>query len=315
LLLVFGTLKYSANLYLVSNGQFDGENQISDRGRWDLLQRKVQEIRVLQAFALFRENNIEPVLIKGFAAGRYYPDSVPRLSIDIDFAVAAADHEAALGVCRSLAADGLAIDLHNELRHLDTVAWSDLFDNSRLIHLDAGTIRVLRPEDHLRVLCVHWLTDGGTNKARLWDIYYLIANREADFDWDRFLAPVSERRQRWLLCTVGLAQRYLGLDLDDAPIKDQVGDLPGWLIKTVEREWATETKAQPLETVIYDRKKLVKQIWKRMHPNPIWATVQMEGSFDAKTRFFYKIGNTFKRIMPSISRISNTLRGRPHNSG
>lgn len=287
----------------MSKDQFETESPADDRGRWDALQRKVQEARVIQAFALFRENNIEPILIKGFAAARYYPPSVPRLSVDVDLAVASVDYEAASVVCRSLTAEGLAIDLHNELRHLDTVEWNDLFANSQLIELDGGTIRVLRPEDHLRVLCVHWLNDGGNQKDRLWDIYYLIENRAPGFDWDRFLGPVSERRRRWLTCTVGLAHRYLGLDLDDTPIKEIAEDLPQWLITTVEKEWGRETKEIPLWLVLNERKRLVEQVKLRMRPNPILATVQMEGSFDAKTRFFYKIGNMFNRLIPSIGRM------------
>ncbi len=267
-------------------------------------------MRAVKAFSVFRERGIEPILIKGLAAARFYPEAHPRLSIDMDLAVAADDFINAGIIAHSAETDGLAIDLHNELRHLDTVAWNDLLENSVLIDLGGGTIRVLRAEDHLRVLCVHWLTDGGSNKERLWDIYYLIANRPPDFNWDRFMGTVSERRQRWLICTVGLAHRYMGLDLSDTPIKEKALDIPKWLINAVENEWSSETKALPLENVIYDRKKLWKQILRRVHPNPIRDTIEMEGSLDAKTRIFYNIGNTFKRIMPSYRRISNSLKGR-----
>ncbi len=274
-----------------------------------MLQRKAQEVRAVQAFSLFREKGIEPILIKGLAAARYYPAAQQRLSIDMDLAVAEDDFINADAIARSAAADGLAIDLHRELRHLDTVRWGDLFDNSELIEVDGvGSYRVLRAEDHLRVLCVHWLTDGGRHKERLWDIFYIVANRNGDFNWDRVLGTVSVRRQRWLTCTLGLTGRYLGLDLTDTPVSNAALDLPKWLIKTVEREWVSETKFLPLESAIYDRKKLLKQIRKRLDPNPIRATVEMEGSFDAKTRLFYKIGNTLKRIMPSYRRISGTIK-------
>jgi len=295
---------------LVSESISLQENTIANDIRWGILQRKVQERAVLRAFEIFREQNIEPVLIKGLAAARYYPESVPRLSVDIDLAVSHGDFEAATVLAASLAADGLAIDLHNELRHLDTVEWSDLFANSQLVEIDGVAVRVLRPEDHLRVLCVHWLNDGGGNKNRLADIYYRIENRSPDFDWDRFLQAVSPRRRRWLLCTIGLAHRYLQLDLDDTPIKERVLDLPGWLIKAVEREWASGTEAVPLWTILGDRKKLAQQIKMRLRPNPIRATIEMEGDFDAKTRIFYKIGNTFQRMLPSYRRISATLKGK-----
>ena len=265
------------------------------------------EIRVGRAFKLFRESGIEPILIKGWAAARFYPPEHIRLATDTDFAVSSADFEIANDLVHASSADGLAVDLHRELRHLDTVEWLDLVKHSRLIKTEQGNFRVLRPEDHLRVLCVHWLTDGGSNKERLWDIYYSVANRPPDFDWDRFLQPVSEKRQRWLICTIGLAKHFLGLDLSRTPIDNRADDLPQWLVKTVEHEWAAEIKPLPLEVSLFDRKMLFAQIKRRMRPNPIWATVQMEGSFDARTRFFYKIGNTFARIMPSYRRIAETL--------
>ena len=181
------------------------------------------------------------------------------------------------------------------------------FRNSRLLQLETGDIRILRPEDHLRVLCVHWLTDGGSNKARLWDLYYLINNRSSEFDWDRFLYSVSSRRRRWLTCAVGLASRYLGLDLSGTPVEKAGLDLPQWIVRTVEREWASETRLWPLEASLGDRKMLMKQIGRRFSPNPIWATIHMNGSFDAKTRIFYQLGSAFKRIAPSYRRVSETI--------
>lgn len=285
------------------------ENQdLTDAVRWNILQKRTLEIRALKAFHLFAQDGIEPILIKGLAAARFYPDSTPRLSVDTDLAVSAADFERATLVANSDQAAGLAIDLHLELKHLDTVEWADLFDNSRLLELDGGTVRVLRHEDHLRVLCVHWLTDGGVYRERLWDIYYAIENRPSDFDWDRFLGVVSQRRRRWLVCTLGLASRYLNLDLSDSPIESEARDIPAWLIRAVEREWASETKPWPLEVSLHDPKLLAKQIKRRLRPNPVWATVQLEGSFDAPTRVFYQIANLFKRIPSSYRRISRTLR-------
>lgn len=264
-------------------------------------------VRALQAFSLFRDKGIEPILIKGLAAAQFYPEPGSRTSIDMDLAFSSDDFDAAAKIALSEAAKGLAIDFHRELRHLDTVDWNDLFSNSQLLQRDGGSIRILRPEDHLRVLCVHWLTDGGANKDKLWDIYYGIENRPANFDWGRFLDVVSENRRRWLICTVGLASHFLGLELDNTPFKGEAAKLPDWIVKTVEKEWANDVPFMPLETVIHDPRMLLQQIPKRLRPNPIWATVQMEGSFDARTRFFYQIGSILQRILPSYKRVSQTI--------
>ncbi|MFZ1701104.1 MAG: nucleotidyltransferase family protein [Pyrinomonadaceae bacterium] len=286
---------------------------ITDEFRWNLLQKRTQEINAVRAVTLFRENAIEPILIKGISAGRYYPADRPRISIDVDLAVASGQFDAALAVARSKEANGLAIDLHNELRHLDTLAWDDLFDRSELTAVDKGEIRMLCAEDALRVLCLHWLTDGGANRERLWDIFYAVANRDADFDWDRLLNVVSPTRRRWIVCTLGLAAKYLGLDLTESPVAADALDLPKWLIETVEQEWASKTKFEPLEVAITDRKRLLKQLGRRLRPNPIWATIQAEGSFDAKTRVFYQIANIFRRTAPSFRRVTATIAARSSN--
>lgn len=281
-----------------------------DTHGWNLLQRKAQLAKAVRATELLRGSGIEPILIKGVAAAQHYPDDRIRVSVDTDLAVADADFAIAIELCRSDAAEGMAIDLHRELRHLDTLEWDDLFEKSNLLETDGGNIRVLGAEDNLRVLCVHWLTDGGVYKERLWDIYYAVENRPADFDWDRFLGVVSARRRRWLICTLGLAKRYLGLDLSTTPIQNEASKLPKWLTDAVETEWADEVKPRPLEITLNDPKVLIEQVKRRLSPNPIRATVEVEGSFDARTRFFYKLGNFFMRIPSSYRRISRTLRAR-----
>jgi hypothetical protein len=294
--------------FVVNATTINGEVWITDDQRWNLLQIKAQEARALRAVTVLRENGIEPILIKGVAASVYYPASRLRGCTDVDLAVAKTDFLQALQIARSPAADGFAIDLHCELRHLDTLPWDDLFHNSREITISNGSVRVLRPEDHLRVLIVHWLTDGGADRERLWDIYYAVDNRPADFDWERLLDQVSSHRRRWLVCTIGLAHRFLGLRIDDTPVNHDALDLPLWLVKAVEQEWSAEIKNQPLETTLHDPVMMLRQVGKRLRPNPIWATVQMEGSFDARTRFFYRSANLFKRIPDSCRRIVNTIR-------
>lgn len=285
-------------------------SSISDPIRWNLIQRKAQEWKLVRAFTRFREQGVEPILIKGWAAGIHYPPSHPRVSIDMDLAVSAADFEKAERIAGEAAGEGLAIDLHRELRHLDTVEWVDLFSNSITIDIDGYPIRVLRPEDHLRVLCVHWLTDGGLNRERLWDIYYLVDDRKGEFDWHRFLAPVNDARKRWLTCTLGIAKKYLDLDLGGTPIEQESKDLPGWLTKCIEKNWRSGFKHVPLEVAIFRPKELFTQLGDRLFPNPISSTIEMEGSFDARTRIHYRVGGFVKRVMPSLRRISTTVRQR-----
>lgn len=283
------------------------ESREIDGHRWNLLQRKAQEANVARAFSIFLQNGIEPILIKGFAAQRNYPTSHPRVSADMDLAVSPAAFEESVKVSRSASADGLAIDLHSGLRHLDTVGWDDLFANSITVDIDDVPVRILRPEDHLRVLCVHWLTDGGAFKERLWDIYYAVDGRPDGFDWHRCLDVVSQNRRRWIICVIGLTSRYLELKIDDLPFADEARDLPAWLARSVEKEWASDVRLTPIHIYLRDPVNLLKQIKKRLPPNPIQATIEMEGSFDAGTRIHYQFASFFTRIGPSVKRILSAM--------
>ncbi|MFN0277753.1 MAG: nucleotidyltransferase family protein [Pyrinomonadaceae bacterium] len=280
------------------------ESKITDDFKWNLLQKKMQEVQVLRVFSAFRAKNIDPILIKGLAAAQYYPEPGSRLSSDFDVAVPADDFEAATAVAVSPSANGIAVDVHRELRHLDTLEWDDLFENSRLLQVEGGEIRVLRPEDNLRVLSVHWLNDGGTDKEKLWDIYYAVKNRPPDFDWRRCLETVSKKRRRWITAAIGLAHRYLDLNLDDTPIKDEAVSLPKWLVREVEREWASGVQLMQVDFFLNDPAMLFAQIKKRLRPNSLQATIEMEGSFDARTRIYYQMGSFLKRTMPFFRRIS-----------
>jgi hypothetical protein len=272
-----------------------------------LIQYKVQQHRIIKTFELFRKYNVEPILIKGWAAARNYPQKEDRLFVDIDICVAPNEFKQAEEILADYNKEGLTIDLHNGLRHLDTVEWNDLFENTELVKLETTNIRLLRPEDHLRILCVHWLSDGGANKIKLWDIYYAVKNRPVGFDWERCLNEISPTRRKWIICTVGLACKYLGLNVKDTPIAKEVKDIPCWLIKAVEKEWKSDLKLIPLHYFLHDKKKLLRQIKKRIPPNPIQATIDMEGEFDNRPRIFYQIGDVFFRLAPAVRRIAKSL--------
>ncbi len=57
-----------------------------------------------------------------------------------------------------------------------------------------------------------------------------------------------------IVCTVGLACEYLGLNVEDTPIVDEVKNIPRWLIKTIEKEWKSDLKLVPLHHFLHDKK-------------------------------------------------------------
>jgi len=271
-----------------------------------LLKLRLFEKRIIEAVVFFRQGNFDPILIKGWSAAQLYPEPCQRYFSDIDLIISPNEYENAIKYSGNFD-DEYLIDLHNGARQLDSLSFENLYSNSKLVKCGETNIRVLRPEDHLRVLCVHWLIDGGAKRNNLWDIYYAVENRPSDFDWDRCLNVVSETRKRWIICTIGLAKKYLGLNLENTPLADEKIEIPRWFIKALEKEWESGVLLRPLQYCLNDKRELWRQIKKRIPPNPIQATIDMEGEFDDKSRIKYQIGDIFFRLKPSIIRLRNSI--------
>lgn len=270
----------------------------ADIDTWNSLQSKAQEINVVSAFHAFENAGIQPILIKGWAAARKYPRHHIRRPGDIDLAFPPEDFERAGDVIRQPDVARYNVDLHKGLRQLDTVDWTDLFQHSKLVDLNGTSVRVLCEEDHLRLMSTHWLIDGGSYKDKLWDVYYAVQNRSADFDWDRCLNVVSATRRKWVICTIGLAHRYLGLSVDDLPFADEVETIPKWITNCVEREWKRADRLEPILTSTHDKGLLIRQIARRIPPNPIRATIEAEGDLYGSRRQIYQAQVIGRRALP-----------------
>jgi len=285
----------------VSNRQIEPSPSVtSDADRWYHLQRSVEERTIQVAFDLFRSQGVEPILIKGWAAARNYPSETTRSSTDIDLAFESGSYDKAYRIARDNEFRFLILDIHREFKHLDTVPWQTVFERSQLVKLGNADVRIPSAEDHLRLLCVHWLVDGGWFRERLWDIYYAVERRPNKFDWSICLDEVAENRRRWVIYAIGLAHHYLGLNVDDLPFADTAKKLPAWLIRAVEREWASGLRLMPINQFLREPVMFLKQMRKRLPLNPITATIDVEGSFDSSFRIHYQIGSMLKRLPPSF---------------
>lgn len=268
----------------------------SNNDYWKIIKLKAQEKKIIEAFELFRRNEIEPVLIKGWATAINYPLPENRIFADLDFSVNPEQFFLAgkiLSENKKITSD---IDLHRGLRHLDTLEWKDLFANTILKKMNGAEVRILCPEDHLRVICVHWLNDGGASRERLWDIYYAVKNRPKSFDWNRSINSVDEERRFWIVSAIMAAHRYLKLEISDIPLKSEEKNIPFWLIRTIESEWRSEIQLLPLKESMANKKNFIQQVIKRIPPNPIQATVETGGSFKRKPRFYYQVINLIQRV-------------------
>jgi len=278
---------------------------LSDESKWNMLQLGVHESRISSAFESLRYVGIEPILFKGWAVANLYPRERPRAFNDIDFAISPEQFSSAQQLLRSPGYGHLNVDLHRGFRHLDVRPWQEIFVESIVSNVNGTDFRTPSPEDHLRLLCSHWLNDGGADKDRLWDIYYSVERRPQTFDWDKCLNAAGRERRSWVIYTIAIAHEYLGLVIDDLPMRDELRSFPAWMRKTVEGEWNSGVRLRDLHLCFGDRRELWTQIKKRLPPNPIQATIEMQRSLDDPRRAYFQTRTLVKRGLQSASKLKD----------
>ncbi|MDH3493807.1 MAG: nucleotidyltransferase family protein [Acidobacteriota bacterium] len=283
---------------------------MSSDQKWHLLNSRLQRLQCVEVSDRLRTEGIECVVLKGPAIERFYPAEKTRPSIDLDIAVQPGDFSRALELRSDGALGNYNIDVHKGFRHFDTRGWEPGFERSSMIDLEEGRIRVLAGEDQLRLTCIHWLTDGGERKERLWDIHYIVCGCRPDFDWDYFLNSNGQVRREWMIAMIGLAHKYTGLPLEDLPFRAEDLELPKWLVSTLERRWRDPVAFAPLDTSVGSPVRFLQQVRRRFPPNAVMATVGLEGRFDEGTRFGYQVRYFLKQMMPSVSRVLRAFSSR-----
>ena len=277
------------------------------------LQAAIHEQKIQKVFNLLRKVNVEPLLAKGWAAAKLYPDAALRAYGDIDLCVRPEQFKAAREVVRSPEAGDCWVDLHSRFAEIGDRNLDQLFERSRLTKLNGTQIRIPSLEDHLALLSIHLLKHGAWRPLWLCDVAAAVESAPPDFDWNICLGG-NRRRANWIASAIGLAHRLLNANIDNLLSARQVKELPGWLVENVLRQWADpfSIKQPPMSHPLPITHQLrqpggllsaLRQRW----PNPIIATVSVHGDFNGLPRLPYQIGNCALRISHLLFRIPTTL--------
>ena len=167
------------------------------------------------SLSLLRAVGVEPLLAKGWAAVRLYPEPGLRPYGDIDLWVRPEQHPVALAALSGPAGQRCRVDLHDRFAQLDCT-WQDVYERSRLEQLGEVEVRLLGAEDHLRLICIHMLGHGAWRPVWLCDIAAAVESLPEDFDWARCLHG-HPRRAQWIVCAIGLARQVLGARCGGGP--------------------------------------------------------------------------------------------------
>ena len=270
----------------------------------------VQEREIATVFAALRAEGIEPLLSKGWAIARHYPEPGLRPSADIDLFVHPADRDRA---GRRLAAPDLAplrVDLHAGFDDLPDRSFGELFARSELVTLNGDTVRVPALDDLVRHLALHLLRHAAWRPMWFADLAVIMESRHLALDWDRLFRGAS-LYNGWVRTTFALAHTLLGARLDGTPVADEPARLPDWLEPAVFAHWEAldlhNYDGIPIASFFSRPAGLFRALARRW-PSPLLATVNRRAAFDRAPRLPLQIADCLARAAHALVRLPLTLR-------
>ena len=267
--------------------------------RFHAMQALLHERGVAEAFRLLRSSRAEPLLGKGWAAARLYPEVGLRPYGDVDLYVREGAYGAARAAVESPANSGEAyIDLHCGFGALDDRSPEELYRRSLVASAAGEDVRLLGPEDHLRLLCLHLLTHGACRPLWLCDVAAALESRGPDFDWDYFMQGDALRTDA-VGCAVTLAAQLLRALTDGVPQALAPRPLPAWVVRAVLLSWGDPSftphgRRAPMAH-LRGPGEILRGLGQRW-PNPIEATMARGGRFDDAARLPLQLAECVARI-------------------
>ena len=183
-----------------------------------------------------RAAGVEPLLAKGWAVARLYPEPGLRPYGDIDLFVRPEEYSAAETALAGFRPRRLLLDLQRGFPDLADHPLQEVFAHSQVAECGGVQVRIVGPEDQLRHLCVHLLRHGAWRPLWLCDVAAAVESVDVTFDWDYCLRGKRQRTQA-VICAIGLAHQLLGARIEHTPLADRARRLPRWLVPAVLRQW------------------------------------------------------------------------------
>lgn len=269
--------------------------------RLQSLQSEIHEQKIKKVFLLLRQAQVEAVLAKGWATAGMYAERALRPYGDIDICVRPEHFKLAEEVLSAPEANDCWVDLHKHFSEIDERTIDELFARSRTVSLGEEQIRILGLEDQLALSCIHLLKHGAWRPLWLCDVGVAIESLPATFDWGVCLGSNSTRAH-WIICAIGLAKRLLRADTGNLPAELET-QLPAWLTENVVKQWANPFAIDqppmshpiPMADLLRHPTGLLDGLRQRW-PNPIIATISVNGEFNNLPRLPYQMANCLSRI-------------------
>jgi hypothetical protein len=219
--------------------------QLHQAYRLHALEALEHERHLEHAVSGLRSAGIEPILIKGWASARLYPEPGLRPYGDLDLCVHPDQLTEAMDALTKTAPECGPAELHEGVPDVPDRSWEELYRRSRLAPLGPVEVRVLGPEDQLRQLCLHFWRHNAFRPLWLCDIAATLETAPPDFDWD-FCLSGDRVLVDWTLTMCALACRLLGARVEQPAIATAHERLPLWVVRTVLWKWGPGSIKRPL---------------------------------------------------------------------
>lgn len=261
--------------------------------RLQTLKARIDQRAIEQVFKLLRSVNVEPILVKGWAVARLYPEAGLRPYGDIDLCVPHQHYSTARAILNSPHGRQYYTDLHKGFTKLGGGVSEEIYSRSQLVRLGEMEVRVLGPEDSLRIICFHMLREGAWRPLWLCDIAIMLESLTRSFDWDYCFAGTKGTKEL-VLCALDLAKQLLGACEKNFPSALSSWQLPGWVVPTVLNEWGeplpsmARRHSSPLTTYVFRPHALWAAFIDRW-PNAIEATTITCAPFNESNRIPFQL--------------------------
>ncbi len=271
--------------------------------RLQSLQSEIQEQKIEKVFRLLRQESLDAILAKGWVAAGLYPDRTLRPYGDIDICVKHQDHKLVSELFHRPEAGDCWIDLHRQFSEIGNRSVEELFSRSKMQNVGSEQARVLGDEDHVALLCIHFLKHGAWRPLWLCDVAAAMEFSWPTFDWDLCLGK-DKTRASWVQSAFGLAHRLLGASTDKLPLNMRTLPIPEWLADNVLQQWsnpfamyqAPMNHPVPMAEIWRRPSRLIDGLRQRW-PNPIIATISVHGRLNDLPRLPYQLANCITRVV------------------
>lgn len=286
---------------------------LRDAFRIQALAVRILEHQLLEVLAFFRAHGLEPVVVKGWSVGRLYPHSAFRPYGDLDLWFLPEHSAQALDLWIDAPHPQAPVEIHDSLPHLPDRDPREVFGRTRLVPLDGVPVRVLAPEDQLRLSALHALGHGLASPLWLVDLAVLIETEGMPaprLRWDLVLEG-----DRWLAEGVSLAL-LLARDLLQAPLTE--AGAPAEVVGS-ERSpvrWAKKAALQAMGTERHymdpdtpdpesalSSPRTLFTVARRRWANPLEATYRLKAPWNVLPRFPIQTADYLRRSLDLLLRV------------